>query len=168
MAGKTPGESRVTITELVLPNDTNPLGNILGGKVMHLMDMAGAVAASRHSNRPVVTVYVDSISFQHPIRVGEVIILEASVTWTGRTSMEVMVRVQGENLRTGERKLTNRAYFTFVALDDEGKPTPVPPLIPETEEERMEFEKAKLRREERLRKRQAELFSRTSPPPSSA
>ncbi|HHV63453.1 MAG TPA: acyl-CoA thioesterase [Firmicutes bacterium] len=152
-SGKRPGDSAVTMTELVLPNDANPLGNILGGKVMHLMDIAGAIAASRHCNRPVVTVYVDGISFQEPIRVGEVVVLEATVTWTGNTSMEVMIKVYGEDLTSGTRRHTNTAYFTFVALDDEGKPTRVPPLIVESDEEIRQFKEATIRREERLKRR---------------
>ncbi|NPV80498.1 MAG: acyl-CoA thioesterase [Firmicutes bacterium] len=151
--GKRPSESAVVMTELVLPNDANPLGNILGGKVMHLMDIAGAIAASRHCNRPVVTVYVDGISFQEPIKVGEVVVLEATVTWTGNTSMEVMIKVYGEDLTSGTRRHTNTAYFTFVALDDEGKPTRVPPIIVESDEEIRQFKEATIRREERLRRR---------------
>ncbi|QIA26498.1 acyl-CoA thioesterase [Thermaerobacter sp. PB12/4term] len=143
-------ESRVEMTELVLPNDANPLGNILGGKVMHLMDIAGALAAARHSRRICVTASVDRIDFLHPIRVGEAILLEAQVTDAGRTSMEVRVNVYSENLRTGQRRHTATAFFTFVALDDSGRPAPVPAVIAETPDEQRLQAEARLRRQERL------------------
>ncbi|HEY8487513.1 MAG TPA: hotdog domain-containing protein [Thermaerobacter sp.] len=143
-------ESRVEMTELVLPNDANPLGNILGGKVMHLMDIAGALAASRHSRRVCVTASVDRIDFLHPIRVGEAILLEAQVTDAGRTSMEVRVNVYSENLRTGQRRHTATAFFTFVALDEHGRPTPVPAVIAETPDEQRLQAEARRRRQERL------------------
>ncbi|WP_083816687.1 acyl-CoA thioesterase [Thermaerobacter marianensis] len=143
-------ESRVEMTELVLPNDANPLGNILGGKVMHLMDIAGALAAARHSRRVCVTASVDRIDFLHPIRVGEAILVEAQVTDAGRTSMEVRVNVYSENLRTGQRRHTATAFFTFVALDEHGRPTPVPAVIAETpDEQRLQIE-ARRRRQARL------------------
>lgn len=143
-------ESRVEMTELVLPNDANPLGNILGGKVMHLMDIAGALAAARHSRRVCVTASVDSIDFLHPIRVGEAIQVVAQVTDAGRTSMEVQVDVYSENLRTGQRRHTATAFFTFVALDERGQPTPVPAVIAETPEERRRQAEARRRRQARL------------------
>jgi len=108
---------------------------------MHWIDIAGAMAASRHSNRIVATVALDSLDFRHPARMGELVMLKAKLTWVGRTSMEVKVSAYAENLKTGNVILTNQAYITFVALDDEGKPTPVPPLIPETEEEKRELKK---------------------------
>ncbi|ABN53886.1 MAG TPA: acyl-CoA thioesterase [Hungateiclostridium thermocellum] len=154
--GKPPRLSQVEMTELVLPNDTNLLGNLLGGRLMHWIDIAGAMAASRHSNRIVATVALDSLDFRHPARMGELVMLKAKLTWVGRTSMEVKVSAYAENLKTGNVILTNQAYITFVALDDEGKPTPVPPLIPETEEEKREFEEAEIRRAERLKRRQKE------------
>ncbi|AUS98244.1 acyl-CoA thioesterase [Clostridium thermosuccinogenes] len=150
LKGKTPRESQVEMTELVLPNDTNLLGNLLGGKLMHWIDIAGAMAASRHSNRVVATVAVDSLDFRHPARMGELVTLKAKLTWVGRTSMEVTVNVYAENVKTGAIIKTNKAYMTFVALDDEGKPTPVPPLIPETDEEKEDYLKAEKRRNERL------------------
>ncbi|WP_058485733.1 acyl-CoA thioesterase [Defluviitalea phaphyphila] len=153
MNGKTPKESAVEMTELVIPNDTNVLGNLLGGRIMHWIDIAGAMAASRHSNKTVATVYVDSLDFKHPVRMGELVMLKAKLTWVGRTSMEVKVKVYAENLKTGAVILTNQAYLTFVALDDNGKPTPVPPLIPETEEEKKEYEEAEKRRIKRLSKK---------------
>lgn len=143
-------ESRVEMMELVLPNDANPLGNILGGKVMHLMDIAAAMAASRHSRRVCVTASVDSIDFLRPIRVGQAILLEAQVTDAARTSMEVRVNVYSENLRTGERHHTATAFFTFVALDENGRPTPVPAVIAETPEEKRLQEEARERRRARL------------------
>lgn len=137
------------MTELALPNDANTHGNVLGGKVMHLMDLAAAVAAFRHARRPVVTVSVDSVRFLHPVKVGEVMIFEAVVTRAFRTSMEVKVEVQSENVLTGERLRTCSAYLTFVALDG-GRPCPVPQLVPENEEEQRRYEGALARREYRL------------------
>jgi acyl-CoA hydrolase len=148
---KSPRESMVEMTELVLPNDTNMLGNLLGGKLMHLVDIAGAIAAQRHCNRIVVTAAIDSVEFKHPIKAGEIIILKARVTWVGRTSMEVAVEVFSENYLTGERKFTNKAYLTFVAVDDAGKPVEVCGLLVESDEERDEYEAASSRRCERLK-----------------
>ncbi len=136
--------------EVVLPNDANPLGNILGGKVMHLIDIAGAVAAHRHSHRHVVTVSVDSLDFAHPIRVGQVILLRAHVTRAFHTSMEVEVKVYLEDFITGERRQTSSAFVTYVAVDQEGKPTAVPPLILRTAEERRRHRDALDRRRRRL------------------
>jgi acyl-CoA hydrolase len=158
--GKTPSESQVEMTELVIPNDTNLLGNLLGGKLMHWIDIAGAMAASRHSNRTVATVALDSLDFRHPIHMGELIILRAKLTWAGRTSMEVTVKAYGENTKTGEVTQTNKAYLTFVALDDDGKPTAVPLLILETDEEKKDFHEAEVRREERLKRRNKEKMEK--------
>jgi len=151
--GKPPRLSQVEMTELVLPNDTNSLGNLLGGRLMHWIDVAGAIAASRHSNKTVATVAVDSLDFRHPARMGEVVILKAKLTWAGRTSMEVRVEAYAENLKSGKVILTNKAYLTFVALDEEGRPTPVPRLIPETDEEKKDYEEAQKRRAQRLERR---------------
>jgi acyl-CoA hydrolase len=148
---KSPRESIVEMTELVLPNDTNLLGNLLGGKLMHLVDIAGAIAAQRHCNRIVVTAAIDSVEFKHPVKAGEIIILKARVTWVGRTSMEVAVEVFSENYLTGERKFTNKAYLTFVAVDEAGKPVEVCGLLVESDEERDEYEAASSRRCERLK-----------------
>lgn len=153
LAGKTPSTSQVEMTELVLPNDTNLLGNLLGGRLMHLIDVAGAMAASRHSNKVVATVALDSLDFRHPARMGELVMLKAKLTWTGRTSMEVTVKAYAENIKSGNVIMTNKAYLTFVALDENGKPTAVPPLIPETEEEVKDFAEAQQRRDERLKRR---------------
>jgi acyl-CoA hydrolase len=155
-SGKTPEESEVDMTELVLPNDTNLLGNLLGGRLMHWIDIAGAMAATRHARNTVATVALDSLDFRHPVRMGEMVLLKAKLTWAGRTSMEVKVTAHAENLKTGSLILTNRAYLTFVALDAEGRPTPVPPLFPVTGEEKTDYIEAELRRNERLRRRKRE------------
>ncbi len=157
--GKAPSVSIVDMTELVLPNDTNLLGNLLGGRLMHWIDIAGAMAASRHSNRIVATVAVDSLDFTHPVRVGELVMLKAKVTWTGNTSMEVTVNVYTENVKTSQTVQTNKAYMTFVALDDEGNPTPVPRLVPESEEEKQAYIDAELRRNRRLKRKKAEAVN---------
>jgi len=149
---KKPSESMVEMTELVLPNDANMLGNLLGGKLMHLVDIAGAMAAQRHSNRIVVTAAIDSVDFKYPVKVGEIIILKAKVTWVGRTSMEVAVEVFSEDYINNRRKFTNKAYVTYVAVDSNGKPVEVCGLLPETEEEKREYEAAARRRAERLKR----------------
>jgi acyl-CoA hydrolase len=145
------------MTELVLPNDTNLLGNLLGGRLMHWIDIAGAMAASRHAECIVATVALDSLDFRHPARMGELVILKARLTWTGRTSMEVSVNVFAENIKSGKTILTNKAYITFVALDEAGKPAQVPPIIPETEEEKISFSQAELRRQERLKRKNTDM-----------
>jgi acyl-CoA hydrolase len=156
LKGKTASQSEIEMTQLVLPNDTNILGNLLGGQLMHWIDIAGALAASRHSNKVVATVALDSLDFRHPVRLGEMVILKARLTWVGRTSMEVSVEVYAENMKTGNTILTNKAFISFVALDDDGKPTEVPPLILETEEEKRINKEAEKRREYRLKRRNKE------------
>lgn len=148
--GKPVSASRSEIVEAVLPNDANPLGAMLGGRVMHLIDIAGALAAHRHSNSHVVTASVDYLDFRFPIRVGEWIVLKSSVIRVFHTSMEVGVKVFSENVLTGERKHTSSAYLTFVAIDADRKPIPVPPLILETDEDRRRFREAAERRKIRL------------------
>jgi acyl-CoA hydrolase len=148
--GKTVSESKVEMVEVVLPNDANPLGNILGGKVMHLIDIAGAIVAHRHTRRVVVTVSVDNLDFVHPIRVGQLIILRAQVTRAFRTSVEVAVKVYLEDLLSGQRRQTSSAFVTYVALDVEGQPARVPPVIPLTAEEKHEYREALIRRRHRL------------------
>lgn len=150
LSGKPVGTSRVEMVEVVLPNDANPLGNILGGRVMHLMDIAAAVAAHRHSNSYVVTASVDHLDFRNPIRVGELIILKSSVNRVFRTSMEVGVKVFSENVLTGERRHTSSAYLTFVAIDRKHRPRAVPPLILENAEDRRRWREAAARRRIRL------------------
>jgi len=157
--GKPVSASSSEITEAVLPNDANPLGKMLGGRVMHLIDIAGALAATRHSNRHVVTASVDYMDFRFPIEVGEWIVLKSSVNRVFKTSMEVGVKVFAENILTGERKHTSSAYVTFVAIDQNREPHPVPPLILETEADRRRFREAGERRRHRLAMRHKPLLS---------
>ena len=148
--GKPVSASRSELTEFVLPNDANALGNMLGGRVMHFIDIAGALAAGRHSNSYVVTASVDYLDFRFPIAVGEFIVLKAGVNRVFRTSMEVGVKVFAENILTGERKHTSSAYVTYVALDLNLRPHPAPPLILETTEDKRRFREAGQRRKLRL------------------
>ncbi len=143
-------QSRVEMVEMILPNEANPLGTASGGKILHLIDIAAAIAASRHCRKQVVTASFDEVDFLHPVRVGDLVILKASVNFAGTTSMEVGVKVLSENPKTGEIRHTASAYTTFVALDDWGRPTRVPPILPETEEDRRRSEEARQRRERRL------------------
>ena len=138
------------MTELVLPNDTNTLGNLMGGRLLHLMDVCAAIAAQRHSNRTVVTASVDSVDFRNAIRLGEVVVLKAAVNRAFTTSMEVGVSVWAEDTATGELRRSNRAYYTFVAVDQSGRPIPVRPVEPATDAERERYEAAGRRRELRL------------------
>lgn len=153
MIAKPQKESMVEMTELVLPNDTNLLGNLLGGRLMHWVDIAGAMAAQRHCNSIVVTVAIDSVDFKHPVKMGEMVSLKAKVTWVGRTSLEVVVDVCSENYLSGEKKHTNKAYLTFVGVDSNGRPKAVPTLLLETEDEKKEFEEAEKRHAERLKRK---------------
>jgi len=153
MPGKPVRESYSEYSELALPNDSNSLGNLLGGKVMHLVDLAGAMAAMRHSRNVVVTAAVDQMSFLHPVRIGQWVKLYSAVNRVFRSSMEVGVKVFVEDLIRGETQHTSSAYLTFVAIDDAGKPISVPQVIPETEDEKRRFLEAGLRREYRLRKK---------------
>jgi len=143
-------ESKSEYAELALPNDANPLGNLLGGKVMHLVDMAGALAAMRHARAPVVTASIDYMNFLHPVHIGQLVMLKSSVNRVFRTSMEVGVKVFVEDLETGMTKHTSSAYLTFVALGADGKPLPVPPVVPESGEEKRRYEEAGRRRAYRL------------------
>ena len=154
LEGRPVRDSISIYSEMALPNDANTLGNVLGGKVMHLVDLAGALAAIRHARCPVVTASVDYMNFLHPIHIGQLIVLHASVNRVFRTSMEVGVRVEVENLVSGEIRHTSSAYLTFVALDKEGNRVPIPPVIPETEEERRRYEEAERRRAYRLEMRE--------------
>ncbi len=142
--------SRISIAQLMQPEHANNLGNVHGGWIMKLVDEAGALACMRHARRRVVTVAIDSMVFRQPIRIGDLVILTAEVTYTGRTSVEAEVQVQAENPITGERTHTNTAYLVYVALDDEGNPTPVPPIQAETEDERKKLEEGKARQQRRL------------------
>ncbi|MGH9204342.1 MAG: acyl-CoA thioesterase [Vicinamibacterales bacterium] len=143
-------DSATETVQVVLPNDSNPLGYILGGAVMHLIDITGAIACHRHTNSLALTAGVDRVDFLHPIKVGDMIILKSRVTCTFRTSLEVEVEVFSEGITSGERKLTSHAYLTFVSLDQDGKPKAVPPLAIETDEDRQRCEQAAARRAERL------------------
>ncbi len=138
------------MTELVLPNDTNSFGNLMGGRLMYWMDIASALAAMKHCGSPVVTASVDNISFEAPIKLGNVVHIEAKVSRAFTTSMEVHLKVWGEDAIKQEKYKSNEAYYTFVALDPKGKPIPVPQLSAETEEEKRLFEGALRRRQIRL------------------
>jgi acyl-CoA hydrolase len=153
MESKPVSASYSDYTELALPNDANSLGNLLGGKVMHLVDLAGAMAAMRHSRHVVVTASIDQMHFIHPVRIGQWVRLRSAVNRVFRTSMEVGVKVWVEDLVKGEMLHTSSAYLTFVALDAAGNPVPVPPVIPETAVEKERYEAAGLRREYRLKMR---------------
>ena len=148
---KTIHASRVTISQLMHPEHANLLGNIHGGWIMKLVDEAGALACMRHAQRKVVTVAIDSMVFRQPIRIGDLIIINAEVRYVGRTSLEAEVQVLAENPITGEQTHTNTAYLVYVALDDEGRPTSVPGLIAETEDEKRRMGKAQERQERRLK-----------------
>jgi acyl-CoA hydrolase len=143
------------MTELVMPNDTNALGNCMGGRVMHLIDVAAAIAARRHAHATCVTAAIDEIVFHEPVPMGSVLVLMASVNLAGRTSMEVGVRVEMETLEAGRRRHCASAYLTFVALDETGRPTPVPPLLAESDDDRRRLQAAEQRRARRLEGREA-------------
>ena len=147
---KKPQDSLVIMTELVLPNDTNTFGNLMGGRLMYWMDIAAALSALKHCSTPVVTASVDNISFESPIKLGNVVHIEAKVTRAFNSSMEVHLNVWGEDAVQQYRYKSNEAYYTFVALDPNGKPRPVIPLVPETEEEKKLFDGALRRRQLRL------------------
>src|SRR5882757_3119795 len=153
LPGRLVRESISEYSEYALPNDANALGNILGGKVMHLVDLAGALAAVRHSRCSVVTASVDYMNFLHPVKIGQLILLRSSVNRVFRTSMEVGVKVFVEDLRTGVVTHTSSAYLTFVALDAAGNRIPIPPVIPESEDEQRRYEEAARRRDYRLEMR---------------
>jgi len=153
MEAKPASASLTEMVQVVLPNDANPLGFILGGTVMHLIDIAGAIASFRHARSRVVTAAVDDLVFLHPIRVGDLIILKAQVTCAFRTSLEVRVDVFSEESLTGVRQLTSRAYLTFVAVDEHGGHVEVPPLRLDTDQDRKLCADAHARREQRLRRR---------------
>jgi uncharacterized protein (TIGR00369 family) len=142
--------SRITLSQLMNPENANLAGNVHGGHIMKLADEAGALACMRHSRQRVVTVAVDQLTFRHPIRIGDLVILNAEVSFTGNTSMEAEVSVHAENPTTGERWHTNTAYLVYVALDESGKPTPVPPLIAENESQRRRMEQGEARQAYRL------------------
>jgi acyl-CoA hydrolase len=150
MQTKSPIDSHTLMTEIVLPNDTNVYGNLMGGRLMYWMDIAAAIAAQKHCNAPVVTASVDNISFENPIKLGNTVSIEARVTRAFTTSMEVHLKVWGEDFIQQFRYKSNEAYYTFVAFDPKGKPTAVPKLEPQTEEEKKLFDGALRRRQIRL------------------
>jgi acyl-CoA hydrolase len=152
---KKPSESQTEMVQVVLPNDANPLGFILGGTVMHLIDIAGAIAGHRHTRSLLVTAAVDGLQFLHPIKVGDLILLKARVTAVWSTSLEVEVEVFSEETLTGRRRMTSRAYLTFVAVDRDSRRVTIPGLLLETEEDRRRAAEADLRRAERLKARKA-------------
>jgi acyl-CoA hydrolase len=153
MEGRFVRESESDYSELALPNDANTFGNLLGGRIMHLVDLAGAIAAMKHCRNPVVTASVDHMDFIHPVKIGQLVRLRASVNRAFRTSMELGVKVWVEDLVTGAEKHVSSAYLTFVAIDANGNGVAVPPVIPETEEEKRRYEEAGRRREYRLAQR---------------
>jgi acyl-CoA hydrolase len=158
---KTAKQSYTILTELVLPNDTNTLGNLMGGRLLHWMDIASAISAQKHSQRVVVTAAVNNVSFDQPIRLADVVILEAKVSRAFSTSMEVFIDVWVENLSTGKKIKCNEAIYTFVAVDQLGNPINVPPVVPETETEKARYEGA-------LRRRQLSLVLSGKMKPSEA
>lgn len=147
---KIPMDSFTLMNELVLPNDTNTLGNLMGGRLLHWMDICAAIAAQKHSNNIVVTAAVDSVSFKESIHLGDVVTLKAYVSRAFNSSMEVFIEVHAENLPKGERVKSNEAYYTFVALDSRHRPVLVPAVIPQNEEETQKFDGALRRRQVRL------------------
>lgn len=147
---RTPAESAVTLGQLMLPNDANPAGDVHGGVIMMLVDTAAGLAAMRHARSRCVTVAMDYMTFEAPVHVGDLVHLVATLTWTGRTSMEIEVIVEAENILAGTRVRTSKAHLVYVALDDNAHPRPVPPLVPTTDEERARWAAAERRRTARL------------------
>ena len=156
MEGKRPSESQIILTQVMGPTNANTLGNVHGGLIMKLCDEAGGMAASKHARHAAVTVAVDSMSFHSPVSIGDLMTVRAEVTWVGRTSLETRVVVTAENVISGAVTHTNTAYFVYVALDADGRPVPVPPLILETEEEKSRYERAANRQAVRLQRRHQE------------
>jgi acyl-CoA hydrolase len=149
-------ESQHETSELMMPHNANNLGHVFGGVVLSMMDKTAAVAALRHSRLSVVTASIDRVDFREPIHVGDLVVMKASVNYVGKTSMEVGVRVEAEELLTGRRRHTNSCYLTFVAVDQDGRPIPVPAVVPETPDERRRFHAAEQRRRIRLEERESE------------
>lgn len=153
---KTVKESQHETSELMMPQDANNLGHVFGGVILSMMDKCAAIAAFRHSRMNVVTVSIDRVDFREPIHVGDLVLMKASVNYAGRSSMEVGVRIEAEELLTGSRRHTNSCYLTFVAVDRNGRPIEVPELRPETPDEVRRYEAALQRRQRRLEERQQE------------
>ena len=150
MQPRHPRESEAIMSELMMPQHANIMGNVFGGVILSLVDRVAAVAAIRHARKPCVTVSVDKVDFKEPIHVGELLTAHARVNYAGRTSMEVGVKIIAENVLSGERRHTNSCYVTYVALDDHGRPTAVPPVVPETPDEKRRYERAAKRRTSRV------------------
>jgi uncharacterized protein (TIGR00369 family) len=142
------------MSELMMPHHANNMGNVFGGVILSLIDRVALVAATRHARRHCVTVSMDGVDFLQPIYLGELVTAHACVNFAGRTSMEVGVRIEAENLVTGAKRHTNSCYVTYVAIDERGKPVPVPPAVPEAEDERRRYQEAEQRRARRLRERE--------------
>jgi len=153
MQSRHPRESESVLTELMMPHHANIMGNVFGGHILSLLDRVAAVAAIRHSRKPCVTVSVDKVDFKEPIHVGELVTAFARVNFAGHTSMEVGVKIIAENVLTGDKRHTNSCYVTYVALDDKGEPTEVPPIMPETPDEKRRYERAAKRRANRVMER---------------
>lgn len=151
MKAKKSEDSRITLTQLMGPGSANTLGNVHGGYIMKLCDEAGGMAASKHARHPAVTVAVDSMTFHSPVHIGNLVTVTAEVSWVGRSSMETKVVVTAEDVLTGATVHTNSAYFVYVALDNSGRPTSVPPLLIETEEEKARQKRATQRQQHRLK-----------------
>ena len=154
--GKPVSDSKHETSELMMPHQANNLGHVFGGEMLAMMDKTAAVAALRHCRTTVVTASIDRVDFREPIHVGELVVMKASVNFVGRTSMEVGVRVEAEDLLSGRRRHTNSCYLTFVAVDRNGRPVEVPAITPETAEERRRHEAAQRRREVRIKEREME------------
>ncbi len=150
MLQKKVSDSATTFTEIVMPNDTNPMHNLMGGNLLKWMDIACGICGSKHANRIVVTAAVDNVSFNRPIKIGDIVTIHAQVTRAFNTSMEIYVEVSKENFRSHERVKCNEAFYTFVALDDDGRPVASPELVPENDEEQSRYDSALRRRELRL------------------
>jgi acyl-CoA hydrolase len=163
MQGKRVRDSSVVTAQMMIPQDANPAGNVHGGVVVKSIDEAAGVVAARHSRSNVVTASIDRMDFHHPIFVGDLLFFKASLNYVGRTSMEIGVRVEAENLMTGEVRHAASAYLTYVAIDRQGRPTEVPPLSLETDEERRRNREARERRETRLAERKKEDACREDP-----
>jgi acyl-CoA hydrolase len=158
---KTVRESQHETSELMMPQHANNLGHVFGGVILSMMDKAAAIAAIRHARQTVVTASIDRVDFREPVKLGDLVVMHASVNYVGRSSMEVGVRVEAEDLLTGNRRHTNSCYLTFVAIDQNGRPVEVPLLVPETPDEERRYEAAKERRRRRLEERELEAERRT-------
>jgi acyl-CoA hydrolase len=156
MQGRHPGESEAVMSELMMPQHANIMGNVFGGVILALVDRVAAVSAMRHARRQCVTVSVDKVDFREPIHVGELITAYARVNFAGHTSMEVGVKIEAENVLSGEKRHTNSCYITYVALDDNGQPAEVPPILPQTDEEKARYDRASKRRANRVMERRYE------------